>query len=387
MFVGFLVGILLMFGQKHILENDEHERNQEAEGAGGLALLDDTVFQEIETESSAAVLPAEVAGDENAEDGSKVGQSPKACDSAQTASVRGKPKLERGASEKRRQQAAIKIIGDMRAISAKVQDILRQPQGGSERDALDDELSELHMLLGVLRRHIRGAEPMTKQQFDAVVERTKVVEAVIARLEGMLQLPGVSVQAMDSALSRIEDELRRIIHANIDTVHKFRRWQASAPRVGRKTERIPWSLVVGVSVDCLVDGLLVGLTYTASHRAGYIMALATSIESCFLGLSLSSMISNATASRARHLLVSSIPVFTLLAGGAVAGLVGGTLDKGSPPFIGFIMFAIVSLLFLVTQELLLTAHSITDERAIWYININLFLGAGMVIFIEKLIPA
>ena len=61
--------------------------------------------------------------------------------------------------------------------------------------------------------------------------------------------------------------------------------QPSAPRVGRPSERIPWSLVVGVSVDCLVDGLLVGLTYAASHRAGYIMALATSIESCFLGLS------------------------------------------------------------------------------------------------------
>jgi zinc transporter ZupT len=295
--------------------------------------------------------------------------------------------MERGASDKNLKQAAIKIVADMRVISTKVQEILRQPQCGSQRDALDDELSELHMLLGVLRRHIRGAEPMTKQQFDAVAERTKVVETVISKLEGTLQLPGVSVQAMDGALSKVEDELSRIILANIDTVHKFRRWQPSPPRLGRKSERMPWSLVVGVSIDCLVDGLLVGLTFTASHRAGYIMALATSIESCFLGLSLSSMLSNATASRARHLLVSAIPVAALLAGGLAAGLVGGTLDKGGPPFLGFIMFAIVSLLFLVTQELLLTAHAITDERALWYININLFLGAGMVIFIEKLIPA
>ena len=387
MFIGFLVGLLLMFGQKNIFEHDEHERSNVDEAAGGLALFD-SVLLEIASESSEAVKTTESVVDEITRANSgEVVQSPQVSDSVQTPTGRSKLKLERGASDKNRLLAAIKIVADMRVISSKVQDILRQPQGGSERDALDDELSELHMLLGVLRRHIRGAEPMTKQQFDAVVERTKVVETVIAKLEGMLQLPGVSVQTMDSALSKIEDELRYIIHANIDTVHKFRRWQPSAPRAGRKSERIPWSLVIGVSIDCLVDGLLVGLTFAASHRAGYIMALATSIESCFLGLSLSSTISNATASRPRHLLVSAIPVATLLAGGLVAGLVGGTLDKGSPAFLGFIMFAIVSLLFLVTQELLLTAHSITDERAIWYININLFLGAGMVIFIEKLIPA
>jgi zinc transporter ZupT len=226
MFIGFLVGILLMFGQKHILEHDEHERSQEVDGGGGLAQLD-TVFHEIESETSAAVLPTESVVNEIMEDGGELGRSPKASDGApqDATSLLSKPKLERGASETNRQLAAAKIVADMRAVSAKVQDILKQPQGGSERDALDDELSELHMLMGVLRRHIRGAEPMTKQQFDAVVQRTAAVEAALARLEGTLQLPGVPVQSLDGALSQIEDELRRIIHANIDTVHKFRRWQ------------------------------------------------------------------------------------------------------------------------------------------------------------------
>eukprot|EP00961_Rhodomonas_salina_P030176 406523-Rhodomonas_salina.2 len=75
----------------------------------------------------------------------------------------------------------------------------------------------------------------------------------------------------------------------------------------------------GVSIDCLVDGLMVGLTYKvslsafktlvavpagwgvklrcaqASMRAGLIMAFASSIESCFLGLSLSSSVYNITS--------------------------------------------------------------------------------------------
>jgi hypothetical protein len=46
---------------------------------------------------------------------------------------------------------------------------------------------------------------------------------------------------------------------------------------------------------------MVGLTYKASTRAGYIMAFASSIESAFLGLSLSSSIYNCTASRVKHM--------------------------------------------------------------------------------------
>ena len=103
------------------------------------------------------------------EDSSEIFLSPTASGNVQTPTRRSKSRLERVASDKNLKQTAIKIVADMRVISTKVQDILRQPKGGSERDALDDELSELHMLLGVLRRHIRGAEPMTKQQFDAVV--------------------------------------------------------------------------------------------------------------------------------------------------------------------------------------------------------------------------
>jgi len=134
-----------------------------------------------------------------------------------------------------------------------------------------------------------------------------------------------------------------------------------------KSEVIPWSLVIGVSIDCLVDGLLVGLTYIASARAGYIMALATSIESCFLGISLSSSVYNATADRKRHVMISLAPVAALLLGGCIAGMVGHKLEENEALFAGFVTFAIVSLLFLVTQELLLTAHHITDDKALWLV--------------------
>jgi len=381
--IGFGLGVALMFGQKALLEQEPHE------GPGptkpGLADIDAIIQRlpsgEQKAEGVEAVTNAAEAGDIP-----MLNKAERMSDRGNSKRTLHKNVLERMVTEKSVVNEAIRNVLEMQELSQKVASILTSKwNSNTARDELDDELSEMHMLAGVLRRSIRGAEPMTKKQVKEVTVRMKRVDEALARLHKHLELESVPVNMIDNALAAVEEEIRFIIAANIDTVEKFRRWQASTPREGPKSEIIPWSLVIGVSIDCLVDGLLVGLTYMASTRAGYIMALATSIESCFLGLSLSSSIFNATADRVRHLSISSAPVFALLFGGLCAGLLGDALEQNEMLFAGFIMFAIVSLLFLVTQELLLTAHAITDEKQIWYININLFLGAGMVILIEQLL--
>lgn len=66
-------------------------------------------------------------------------------------------------------------------------------------------------------------------------------------------------------LAAIESELQRMISTHIDDVQVFRRWNpVKVNHSAFKSELIPWSLVLGVSIDCLVDGLLVGLTYKVS---------------------------------------------------------------------------------------------------------------------------
>ncbi|MDC0510833.1 hypothetical protein OAN61_00335 [bacterium] len=39
------------------------------------------------------------------------------------------------------------------------------------------------------------------------------------------------------------------------------------------SEIIPWSLVAAVTMDAAVDGLLIGLAYVATPRAGYDMPM------------------------------------------------------------------------------------------------------------------
>lgn len=281
---------------------------------------------------------------------------------------------------------AVTILDEMQLLSGKVHDIISDGADATSRDELDDELSEMHMYVGVLRRQIRGADPLSENEHRQLRAAMLNIDKALKSLYTYFSTPGVSVDKTDKVLRAIETELQRAITTHIDSVQSFRRWQpVPANHSAKKSEIVPWSLVIGVSIDCLVDGLMVGLTYKASMRAGLIMAFASSIESCFLGLSLSSSVYNITSSRAKHLGISGIPILALQVGGFVAALMGDSLQANEAAFAGFITFAIVALLFLVTQELLLTAHEITDQASLWYVNINLFLGAGMVMFIEQLL--
>ena len=103
-----------------------------------------------------------------------------------------------------------------------------------------------------------------------VCESMSRVDVALTRLEGHLSSGKVSVGKTDRVLAMIEGEIN-VMLSQIDTVDKWRRWVAPELKKGPKSEIIPWSLVIGVSIDCFVDGLMVGLTYMASVRAGYIM--------------------------------------------------------------------------------------------------------------------
>jgi zinc transporter ZupT len=413
MLVGFALGLLLMFGQKGLLGHD-HGSHGDGDDEDNLLLSDVEIamaFNPAGISSSTAnenddvpmipttpsarrgeardlrrkIAAARVsARNVNATAGAT--QTSAAEESGVTTTVSNETSLERTVSEVQVVEQAVITVQEMQRLSTKIHEILDGGADSTSRDELDDELSEMHMYVGVLRRQIRGAEPLTNQQHRELSESVKKIDNALRRVQRHFSGSNVSVDKTDKVLRAIEKELERDIATHIDTVKSFRRWKPVKPNhAAAKSEIIPWSLVIGVSIDCLVDGLMVGLTYKASVRAGCIMAFASSIESGFLGLSLSSSVYNSTASRSKHLGISSIPILALQVGGIMAALVGDTLQANEAAFAGFIMFAIVALLFLVTQELLLTAHEITDEQALWYVNINLFLGAGMVMFLEQLV--
>merc|ERR1719310_1426726 len=112
------------------------------------------------------------------------------------------------------------------------------------------------------------------------------------------------------------------------------------------------------------------------------MALATSIEMGFLGLSFVATLRTRTSSVLKLVGIAVLPPLTILLMGALGFLLGHTLEQNPAVFIGFIAFSIVALLFLVTQELLAEAKEVAGDSIV--INSLFFVGllAGILLGME-----
>merc|ERR1712137_997209 len=146
------------------------------------------------------------------------------------------------------------------------------------------------------------------------------------------------------------------------------------------SDKISWPLVGGVTTDAAVDGLLIGLAFSASPGAGWSMSIATCIEMGFLGLTFSATLQSETHSRVKIVGISIVPPTVLLLSGVAGHALGILLESTPDLFIGFIAFSIVALLFLVTQELLAEAHKLEGDK---FVNVMFFVGLLGGILLEK----
>jgi zinc transporter ZupT len=250
-----------------------------------------------------------------------------------------------------------------------------------DRDAIDAQVHALKIPVHALKRVLNGHE-------DALPERD------LARMKfhtEELTQNIVDLKAVQSAkeacqrLCAVTGTIKHI-HEHAERDHaKFRRWSiAPLPDPEEKLkEDIPWPLVFTVGVDAGVDGLLIGLAYAASAGAGWSMSIATTIEMGFLGLSFSATIQNATSNKGKHAGIVFAPPLALLLTGVLGSFVGALLTEWALVFIAFISFAVVALLFLVTQELLAEAREVAGEDKL--ITSMFFVGVFGGILLEKFV--
>ena len=146
---------------------------------------------------------------------------------------------------------------------------------------------------------------------------------------------------------------------------------------------IPMSLIIPVTVDCIVDGFLLGTTSAISLRAGIVLAFANMIEMGFLGLAVSVRIQKCTGSSvaARYASLVLPPLIMLLS--SVLGAMCGALSRNAPTvYIGFISFGIVALVYLVVNELLVEAREALEGQEQWWTALTLFAGIYAVIVLD-----
>jgi zinc transporter ZupT len=142
---------------------------------------------------------------------------------------------------------------------------------------------------------------------------------------------------------------------------------------------LPRTLFAGVVVDSCVDGMLIGLSASVVPESGWLMAIATAIEMCFLGFSFACALRGKTSPVATFITLAVPPMAMLVA--SCTAWIGAYWVEHSFVFAGLVAFALVALLFLVLQELLLEAREKEDGQ-LWQVSMWLYIGLFLSLFLD-----
>lgn len=109
----------------------------------------------------------------------------------------------------------------------------------------------------------------------------------------------------------------------------------------------PMGMLSAIGIDLFVDGVVLGLAFLAGEKAGFLLAFALTLEVLFLGLTLTSELSEVIASRLKVLALTVGLALLLPLGSFLATPVGHL-----PPdwIIGFLAFGLMALLYLVAAS-------------------------------------
>ncbi|MBD8698492.1 transporter [Sphingomonas sp. CFBP 13714] len=141
----------------------------------------------------------------------------------------------------------------------------------------------------------------------------------------------------------------------------------------------PIAMLGAVAVDILIDGLVLGLAFVAGGKAGVLLTIALTLEVLFLGLTVTTELSETIKSRARIIAITMGIALLLPIGAAIA-----TPVATFPPVViaGFLSFGLMALLYLVTEELLVEAHEKPDTPLI---SAMFFIGFLGLLLIEEVL--
>lgn len=157
-----------------------------------------------------------------------------------------------------------------------------------------------------------------------------------------------------------------------------RRAEGAGEKKGPAAAGVPLGLLLGVGVDIAIDGLLLGIAFTAGAKEGVLLTLALTVEVLSLRLATATALGGAGLSRVRA--AGTVAALALLF--FVGAAAGATLLHGlSGHALEIVLsFGLAALLFLVTEELLVEAHE--EEETPWltatfFVGFLLFLVLGM----------
>lgn len=146
----------------------------------------------------------------------------------------------------------------------------------------------------------------------------------------------------------------------------------------RPVQKWPIALIAAIAIDILIDGMILGVGFSAGDREGRLLTFALTVELLSLGLAGSVTLVNAGIAPIRAAMSITGLALTIVLG----AILGGTVLTGA--FEGALeialSFGLAALLFLVTEELLVEAHEVQEtplSTATFFAGFLLFLMLGM----------
>lgn len=134
------------------------------------------------------------------------------------------------------------------------------------------------------------------------------------------------------------------------------------------------SLLITVSIDMLIDGVLIGVTFLTEAATGILIAVALAIEVLFLGVTGVVALPAETSTLKKLAVPAGFGV--LLVSGVIIGVIAFTGVSGAPIAL-VLAFGSAALLYLVTEELLVKAQKVPETPT----STTLFFVGFLLIFL------
>jgi len=138
------------------------------------------------------------------------------------------------------------------------------------------------------------------------------------------------------------------------------------------------SLLAGVALDVLLDGFLIGVSFSAGAKEGLLLTAALTLEMLSLGLAVSSSLGKVGRSPKRIMFTCLALFSTLILGAAIGGILMQTI---TPCMLEVVLsFGLAALMYLVTEELLVEAHKEPETpvaTGMFFLGFLVFLLLGM----------
>jgi len=144
--------------------------------------------------------------------------------------------------------------------------------------------------------------------------------------------------------------------------------------------KLPMSLLVAIGVDIFIDGLLLGIGFSAGSTEGMLLAIALSVELLSLGMATATELGQNKLSKKKSITVIAILSIVFFASAVLGATLLHNLSDSAMEIV--LSFGLSALLFLVTEELLMEAHE--EKETVWhtsafFVGFLLFLILGMIV--------